>query len=163
MMFRRLLRKRRPVGVLTGIYVAEQAGAPMQERGEGELLAGRGLAADRYAEGRGYYRLTDACQVTVIDGRALARIERRTGVGLGRGQHRRNLVVEGVELRDLRPGTALRIGPAVLEVARPRPPCGYLERLTEPGIVRALRRDAGLCLRVVTGGLIRRGDRVIPG
>jgi MOSC domain-containing protein YiiM len=71
-------------------------------------------------------------------------------------------VVAGLDLRRLERGTRLRVGPVVFEVSGPRPPCGYLERLSGPGIARALRRDAGICLRAVSGGIIRCGDPVIP-
>lgn len=146
--------------MLLAIYVAPAAGAPMMARERADVIEGRGLAGDRYAQGEGYYRLTDACQVTVIDGEALARIERRTRIALGRGEHRRNLVVRGVDLARLASGR-LRIGDVTFAYQRPRPPCGYLERLTQPGIVRALRRDGGLCLRAIQGGVVRVGDPVV--
>lgn len=122
-------------------------------------VAGRGLAEDRYATGRGYWRLTDGCEVTLILAEALARAERRHGLALGTGQHRRNLVVSGLVGVELR-GRGLQIGPAYLHWQRPRPPCGYLDRVAGRGSAKALGRHGGHCLRVHRGGLIQVGDAV---
>jgi MOSC domain-containing protein YiiM len=48
----------------------------------------------------------------------------------------------------------------VLEYDRPRPPCGYVESLTQPGMTRALGRRGGICARVVKSGLIRAHDPI---
>lgn len=41
-----------------------------------------------------------------------------------------------------------------------RPPCSYLQSLTQPGITRALPDKAGICARVVKSGTIRAGDPI---
>jgi MOSC domain-containing protein YiiM len=152
-------KARKASGVLAAIYVAPRAGAPMTAQESIEVIAGRGLAGDRYADGKGFYQATDACQVTVIDREALARIERRTGVRVTQGEHRRNLVVRGISLRDLT-HERVRIGSVVFQYDRPRPPCAYLESITQPGMAKALRRDSGACLRALESGVIRVGDAV---
>jgi MOSC domain-containing protein YiiM len=148
-----------PTGRLTGIFLTEVAGAEMHECDQAQALAGRGLAGDRYAEGGGFWRLTDGCQVTLIHGEHLGRAERRLGRALNAGQHRRNLVVTGLHDLDLK-GKILQIGSALFEWHRPRPPCGYLDRVAGGGTAKALGRNAGFCLRVLQGGIIRRGDAV---
>jgi MOSC domain-containing protein YiiM len=120
-----------------------------------------GLAGDRYATGSGHWQGPDACPVTLIRAEDLARIERRTELPLAAGEHRRNLVVRGLRRRDLA-GGRVRIGDAVLVITAPRPPCGYLERLTRPGMVRALNGRSGVCLRPETPGTLRLGDAVRP-
>jgi len=119
-----------------------------------------GLAGDRYASGRGHWRATDACEVTLIRAEDLDRIRRRTELALEGGEHRRNLVVRGLRSRDLTAGR-LRIGAALFAIRGPRPPCGYLERLTEPGMVRALRGCGGVCLEVLESGEVAVGDPVV--
>ncbi|MGH9034504.1 MAG: MOSC domain-containing protein, partial [Acidimicrobiia bacterium] len=65
-----------------------------------------------------------------------------------------------VDLRGLA-GWSFRIGEAVLRYDRPRPPCRYIEGLTEPGMTRALAaRRGGICAQVVESGLIRVGDTI---
>lgn len=146
-------------GMLVAIFVADSAAAPMQERDQAMALVDQGLAGDRYAQGRGFWRLTDGCQVTLIQAEDLRRAERRHRLDLSKGQHRRNLVVTG--LADLmRPDQRFYIGEALFEWHRVRPPCGYLDRVSGRGTAKALGRHAGHCLRVRQGGLIRVGDRI---
>ena len=70
------------------------------------------------------------------------------------GEHRRNIVTRGLALRELE-GKRLRIGDVLLDYDRPRPPCGYVERLTEKGMTRALGDGAGICVRVLSSGILR--------
>lgn len=146
-------------GRLSAIFVADRAGAPMRSCDQVLAVSGRGLADDRYALGRGFWRVTDGCQVTLICAEDLARAQRRHGVSLDAGQHRRNLVVSGLARTELR-HRELSIGEAVFAWHRVRPPCGYLDRVSGRGMAKALGRQAGHCLRVRTGGLIKVGDRV---
>nr|WP_093036591.1 MOSC domain-containing protein [Thiocapsa roseopersicina] len=151
--------RRVPVGRVTAIFVADAAGAPMRSSERTLALVDQGLADDRYALGRGFWRLTDGCQVTLILAEELLRAERRHGLPLDAGQHRRNLVVSGLVGVELR-GRSLRIGEAVLTWHRVRPPCGYLDRVAGAGMAKALGRYGGHCLRVREGGLIQVGDEV---
>lgn len=144
---------------MTAIFVAEAAGAPMHAREQTRARVDQGLADDRYALGRGFWRLTDGCQVTLILAEDLQRAERRHGLALDAGQHRRNLVISGLAGVDLR-ARQLRIGEALLTWHRVRPPCGYLDRVSGKGMAKALGRFGGHCLRVREGGLIQVGDEV---
>lgn len=146
-------------GTLVGIFVADTAGAPMRSLDESEVIAGSGLAGDRYAEGTGHWRRTDGCQLTLVDEEDLHRASRRSGIAFGQGEHRRNLVVRGIALGAYR-GRRVRIGEALLEFHRLRPPCGYLDRVYRPGAGKALGQGAGIGLRVLRGGRIRLGDPV---
>lgn len=155
----RLRRERGQVGRLSAIFVADYAGAPMRSRDQALALIDAGLVDDRYALGRGFWRLTDGCQVTLIHAEDLARAQRRQGLSLEAGQHRRNLVVSGLARTELR-HREIRIGEVVFDWHRVRPPCGYLDRVSGPGTAKALGRQSGHCLRVRTTGLIKVGDRV---
>lgn len=146
-----------PAGRVTAIYRSERAGAPMLATPEAEAVAGRGLVGDRYAGGRG--RWSDACQVTLIAAGDLAAVARDAGVKVDAGEHRRNVVVEGLAVADL-VGRTFRAGEAVLAGEAPRPPCRYLEELTEPGMQEALEGRGGICARVQESGRIRVGDPV---
>ena len=146
-------------GKLEAIYIAPEAGRDMQALEAVSALPGQGLEGDRYAQGRGHWRLTDACQVTLVTAEDLARAERKGGIPFGNGEHRRNLVVSGIPLEAFR-NRRVRIGEVWFQFHRPRPPCGYLERLYRPGAIKALGRGAGIGLRVVSGGTLRVGDPV---
>jgi MOSC domain-containing protein YiiM len=147
------------VGVLESIFVAPQAGAPMQSVQTAECETGRGLVGDRYAAGTGHWIKTDGCEVTLVRGEDIERASRRGPVSFEAGAHRRNLVVTGIPLDAYR-RRQLRIGEALFEFDRLRPPCGYLDRLLQPGAAKALGRAAGIGLRVIGAGTIRVGDEV---
>jgi MOSC domain-containing protein YiiM len=149
---------------LQAIFVTPQAGAGMQRVSEVEALAGRGLAGDRYLLGTGYYSALDACEVTLIEAEALERMQAGFGVHVSQGEHRRNLVTRGLAHAELR-GHRFSVGEAVLEYDRPRPPCAYLERITQPRMTRALGEGAGLCARIIQGGILHEGDPItlLPG
>jgi MOSC domain-containing protein YiiM len=144
---------------LAAIWLAEAAGGPMRRADAAEALPGRGLAGDRYAAGTGFWKATDGCQVTLIAEEDLLRAERRRGVPLASGEHRRNLVVRGLRPEALE-GRRLRIGEALFGWHRRRPPCAYLDSITRPGTAKALGHRSGVCLRVLEGGWLRVGDRV---
>ena len=151
------------VGRLEAIYVATSAGAAMQAVDVAICETGMGLQGDRYATGSGHWIKTDGCQVTLVRAEDIQRASRRGPVSFDDGAHRRNLVVSQIPL-DASRRRQLRIGDALLEFDRLRPPCGYLERLLAPGAAKALGRASGIGLRVVAGGTIRVGDevRVLP-
>lgn len=133
----------------------------MQAVDQVEAVAGGGLCGDRYMERKGYWTAVDECQVTLIEAEVLEQIAKDSGVAVGNGEHRRNIVTRGVALRDLG-GRKLRIGDAVVEYDRPRPPCGYIQSITERGMTRALGgARGGICVRVVTGGTIRSNDAIV--
>ncbi|HWP59161.1 MAG TPA: MOSC domain-containing protein [Candidatus Acidoferrales bacterium] len=149
-------------GTVEAIFVARYGGTKMARVSEVEALAGFGLKGDRYSVGAGYWSGIDECQVTLIAGEDLDEISATTGIRVQDGEHRRNLVTRGVRLADLA-GKKFKVGRAVLEYDRPRPPCTYIESLTEPGMARALARRAGICARVLESGPIRVGDRIEIG
>jgi MOSC domain-containing protein YiiM len=149
------------VGVVEAIFVTAGGSQPMQRVDAVEAIAGTGLAGDRYAQHTGYWTGVDECQVTLIEAEALDGITASTDVRVTEGQHRRNVVVRGVELRGLA-GATFSIGEARLAYDRPRPPCRYIESITEPGMTRALAaRRGGICVRVVESGVIRVGDELV--
>ena len=149
------------MSVVFSLYLASAAGAAMKSVAEACVVAGRGLAGDRYHAGVGSLsRWPDAGRaVSLIEQEAIEDIFRETGIDLTAGQHRRNVVTRGVRLAELN-GKKFRIGTAVLRGARLCAPCGYLERLVGPGVFAAMRGRGGLRADVVEEGIIRPGDRI---
>lgn len=145
------------------IFTASESGAPVVQVKEVQALAGVGLAGDRYALKLGKTRDEHSYDVTLIDESALRYIEESTGIKTADGEHRRNIVVEGVDLR-LLVGRRFQIGEAILAYGGPKPPCKYLERITEPGMFDALEGRAGIGANILISGWIRQGDtlKVLP-
>ena len=90
-------------------------------------------------------------------------------LGSGAGLVRENVLTRGLDLLSLPPGARLQLGAtAVVEVTGLRNPCVQLDRFAD-GLMRAVLRDeadgttsrlAGVMGAVVTGGVVRTGDRV---
>ena len=147
-------------GTVEEIYVAPEGNVDMERVAKVTALVGCGLEGDRYCKGTGYWtRFGDVCQVTLIEAENLEEIRDEVGLAVQNGEHRRNIITRGVRLADLS-GTRFKIGEAVLEYDRPRPPCRHVQELTEPGMTKALGRRGGICARVVEGGAIRPEDAI---
>jgi MOSC domain-containing protein YiiM len=148
---------------VVAVFVTDKSGTPMRRVPSVEAIAGLGLAGDRYLLGTGYYSPRDVCQLTLIEEEALESMTTKHRVSVRCGEHRRNIVTRGIRLPSLR-GCRFSIGAVIAEYERSRPPCGYLERITEPGMVRAMGEGAGICVSILAGGEIREGDviRLLP-
>lgn len=146
-------------GTLLDIFTTPGAGEPMQRVRECHCLPGQGLAGDRYALAKGHWMKTDGCEVTLITQEDLERAARRGPQSFAEGEHRRNLVIQGIPLDALR-RRRLRVGEVRFAFHRLRPPCAYLDRLLQPGAGKALGRGAGIGLRILDAGVIRVGDSV---
>ncbi len=150
-------------GMLEEIYIANAAGDAMRSVSHIHVIAGAGLQGDRYSVAKGFWQATDACQVTLISEADLNKAKKSQPANMQRkleqGGHRRNLVISGMKTSDLQ-GKTFRIGDAVFRYHKPRPPCGYLEKIEGQGISRALGKHSGVCLTVISDGVIATGDRL---
>jgi MOSC domain-containing protein YiiM len=152
-----------PRGTVLGIYTAPAAGAPMVSRERVPVVAGRGLAGDRYFDGRGYYSQVTPLtgrRLTLIAAEALAALAAETGIVLGADECRRNLVTRGIDL-DALIGKRFRVGTIECYGERPCPPCGYLEQLTGlKGVNRGLTARGGIRAEILLDGELAVGDVV---
>jgi MOSC domain-containing protein YiiM len=147
-------------GSVEGIYVARKGSASMERVEEVRTIEGCGIEGDRYCEGTGFWTTYgDVCEVTLISSEDLDYIQSELGIRVKGGEHRRNIVTRGIRLEDLR-RKRFRIGEALLEYDRSRPPCRHVQDLSEPGMTRALKGRGGICARVVEGGKIRARDTI---
>lgn len=120
----------------------------MLERTEVRAVENRGFA------GCAHGRAGSGRQVLLVESETLREL------GLAPGVVRENVTTEGIRLAELQAGTRLRMGSeAVLEVTIPCEPCGKLEAI-RTGLQDKLQGRRGIMCRVITGGLIRRGDPV---
>ncbi len=147
-------------GVVDEIFVTATGSAQMERVEDVRTIEGCGIEGDRYCEGTGFWtRFGDVCEVTLIEGEDLDYIEDELGIRVKNGEHRRNIITRGIRLDELR-RKRFRIGEAILEYDRPRPPCRHVQDLSEAGMTRALKGRGGICARVVEGGLIRARDTI---
>jgi hypothetical protein len=142
-------------GTVTAIVLAPAAEAPLRSVDRARAIAGRGLEGDRYADGAGTFSPGGGRgrDLTLVAAEVLE------DVGLEPIEARRNLIVRGVDLDALR-GRRFRVGAVECLGQRRCEPCAHLERLTRPGVLRALAHRGGLRADILRGGEVRVGDPV---
>jgi hypothetical protein len=142
------------VGTVAAILIAAKAEGPLSRVDEAEALAGRGLAGDRYAEGKGTFSGPGrGYELTLAEAEVLDEIQ------LPWEQARRNIVTRGVPVNGL-VGLRFRIGAVECIGRRLAEPCAHLEKLARPGLLRPLVHRGGLRADITTGGVIRLGDEI---
>lgn len=123
--------------------------------------AGRGLDGDTY-----YQSAEEAMdpsgrdrEITLIEAEAVEAATRESGIPLTEAESRRNIVTRGVALNPL-VGQEFRVGEVRLRGIRLCHPCSHLEKITRPGVLKALVNRGGLRAQILEGGTIRVGDAV---
>ena len=130
---------------VVALHLSLASRAPLRVMERVSAVANRGLEGDRHAK-TGSHR-----QVLLIEAEVLE------SLGLAAGEVREQVTVRGLALDRLPPGTRLRVGEALLELAKPCDPC---ERMNEirPGLMTTLEGRRGHFVRVVTSGSFAVGD-----
>jgi MOSC domain-containing protein YiiM len=146
--------------LLHSIFIIKSAGQPVQPLDSIRAIENEGLQGDRYQTKQGYWDPVEGCQVTIITLHEINHAQKKAPVPLDLGQHRRNLVLTNIHPKKL-VNRAIRIGEAVFEFEKPRPPCGYLDQLLKKGTAKALGNKSGFCFKVKQGGRLSVGDEVI--
>jgi MOSC domain-containing protein YiiM len=116
-----------------------------------QAVAGKGLEGDRHFHPGG-----------AALGRALTLVaaEEVEEAGLAPGETRRQLTVRGVDVNGL-VGKRFRVGEVECLGVELCEPCRHLEKMTRPGIIKALAHRAGIDADILVGGVIRVGDPVV--
>jgi MOSC domain-containing protein YiiM len=123
-----------------------------------EALTDGGLSGDRYAEARN--RRAPDYQVTLIELENIEAFVAETGLVLTPEQPRRNIVTRGVNLNPLC-GTRFRIAAAVFQGLELCEPCSLFAKRTHREILKFFVGKGGLRARIVAGGRIQVGDRIV--
>jgi MOSC domain-containing protein YiiM len=140
-------------GRVESIHVVAESGGPPEARESVSVVAGRGVEGDRKFDGNH--------DLTLIEAEALDGLTEDTGIELGPGESRRQVMTRGVALNDLL-GKRFRVGELECVGEELCEPCNHLQSLTQPGVLRGLVHRGGLCAEVLSGGRIAVGDAVEP-
>jgi MOSC domain-containing protein YiiM len=152
-------------GTLENIFLRPARREPVLSVRTALAIAGRGLEGDRSAargKSEGGKR-----QVTLLQAEHLPVIALLAGLAdIPAGHLRRNLVVSGINLMAAKAlfkdqPMVLRLGEVVLEISGPCEPCSRMDEVLGVGGYNVLRGHGGLTARVLAGGLLTTGDRVV--
>jgi MOSC domain-containing protein YiiM len=150
-------------GTVESIHIAARAEEDTRPVETVEVVAGRGIEGDRYfrTDGSGTFHEADkhGQDLTLIEAEAIEGLAADTGIELGPGEARRNVVTRGVALNDL-VGRRFTVGEVEAVGNRLCDPCNHLEKLTQRGVLKGLVERGGLRADVVRGGAIRVGDEL---
>ncbi len=149
-------------GSLVAIQIGRQAEGRLESVPEARAVPGRGLEGDRYFRGEGSFSNNPGGgrEVTLVAAETLSLLERDHGIELDPAETRRNLLTSGVSLNDL-VGKVFQVGAVRMRGVRLAEPCDHLERLTQPGVLKALVHRAGLRADILDEGVLRVGDAIV--
>ncbi len=149
-------------GRISGLFIGAEDGGPIESRMEIVTVAGHGVEGDRYYQSDKAEPHDDTLEITLFEAEAVEEGNDKAGLGLEPADLRRNVMTNGVHLRDLI-GKKFRVGEVTLEGLQDNPPCRRLEKLVGKPLLKPLIERGGIRARIVEGGSIRIGDALSTG
>ncbi|GAB4021972.1 MOSC domain-containing protein [Spirosoma migulaei] len=144
-------------GRIEWIGIRPERRVPVQVVEAITISTNKGIMGDHYS-GRSGNR-----HVTLIQAEHLPVVAALTGHDvLDPALVRRNIVVSGLNLLALK-DHQIQIGETVLEITGQCHPCSKMETALGPGGYNAMRGHGGMTAKVIRGGAIRVGDKVLVG
>jgi MOSC domain-containing protein YiiM len=135
------------------------AGEPMLATDAFSVVAEKGI--EKNGEGRLFERGSKR-QVSLIEREQLAEHANALGhPGFAPGDVRSNIETEGIDLISLK-GKQIQIGEAVLLLYEARTPCWKMDELIVGLRARMEEERQGMLAQVISGGIIRAGDPILP-
>lgn len=139
-------------GIVYSISTSPERGQLKKEVPEANLLEGHGIENDGHAGAWGR-------QVTCLNWQSVQNTNKTHQLNMGPGDFAENIMLDGLELSDVKPGSQLRLSQdVILEVTQ-------VGKEDHPSIVSktfgvSLLPAEGLFCKVIKGGIIKKGDSV---
>lgn len=135
-------------GVVASLQLCVKHQQPMVKVASAQAIENLGLEGDRHA-------MPDSTRQVLL-------LEQETCVeyDFPPGAIRENITTRGIELHALPQGTLLQIGEAVLEMTKECEPCAMVDDVRE-GLRAGLKHKRGMLARVVRGGEIQVGNKIV--
>ena len=143
-------------GIIHAISISPERGQLKKEVLKARVIKNHGIEKDAHAGDWGR-------QVTCLDWRSVKEANERHSLDAGPGDFAENILIDGLDLTLLIPGSKLRLGTeVVLEVTQ----IGKEEDPNYPSVVQrtlgvSLLPKEGLFCKVIEGGHIGKGDEVL--
>ena len=131
---------------ITHLYIKKNARQEMESRTTLNLVAEKGIVGDA-SFGR------SKRQILLVSKEVLSEFN------LHPGEIRENIIVEGVDIDTLPPGTELKLGSSKVKVVGPCTPCARMDEIRS-GLQELLQGKRGVLAQVKTDGQISIGDEV---
>lgn len=147
-------------GSVESIHILSGPGAPVTAVESVRVHADRGLEGDRHTPPLGEHHERGEFALTLIEAEAIEAVRDQHGIDLSNGRSRRQVTTRGVGLNAL-VGHEFTVGGVRCRGIELCEPCKHLERLTEPGVIKALLHRGGLMADVLDDGVITVGDEVV--
>lgn len=153
---------KKAAGRVRTLFIRPKARGEAVTVAEGRLLAGRGLEGDRYASGEGSFsKATRSSNLTLVAIEDLEHVARSTGVSLTPEESLRNVVTEGIDMKQLL-HRRFKVGDAVCVGTRLCEPCTVLEEYTgRTGLLKPYVHRTGLRAQILETGTVKVGDRIV--
>ena len=140
------------MGKIIAVCLSPERGTAKKETAEAKLIINWGIEGDAHAGD--WHR-----QVSLLSFEEFTDFQVKGGLTLAPGAFGENLLVSGIDLKNLPVGNRLKIGEAVLEITQIGKTCHLdceIRRITGDCI---MPRE-GVFARVLKGGIIRPGDEM---
>jgi MOSC domain-containing protein YiiM len=150
-------------GRVVAIHISDSGSGPMKRVDQARAIEGQGLEGDRYFQKSGTFSKKNdpSREITFVEKEAIDALATDYDIELEDGATRRNVMTEGVPLNHL-VGKEFVVGSIRVKGLRLCEPCGHLEELTGHPVKTALKHRGGLRAQILSGGLIKAGDRIAP-
>lgn len=138
---------------LTGLFRFTEKGKPGEPVEEAHFVKGLGMEGDRHADG-------GSRQLTLLSGEIREWMDAQKVPGLCFRRYKANLVTEGLNPEDLKPGMRLKLGTAVLEVEESSKEC-FPECVLHQSGTRCRLSSGGVYLKVAESGTAKAGSTIL--
>jgi MOSC domain-containing protein YiiM len=142
-------------GIVRQLWAYSAKGVPGTAVEAACFIAGRGMEGDYHAESPA----NGERQISLFSEEARQWMAAQTQPGLCFRRFRENITTSGVRMEDLKPGTRLRAGEAVLEIAEESKHCHEECALFTGGTLCRLSGQSCFA-KVIESGTIRVGDEI---
>ena len=143
------------MSIVTKICFTEKSGKEMQDVGNVELIANKGIVNDRYFNDGNDKDI----QVTLIESENIDYFNEKSKTNISYIAFRRNIITKGIKLNEL-VGKEILIGEVRIKGHRLCNPCKYLQdKLQQKNLVNLYKRG-GLRCEILSNGKISVNDKI---
>jgi MOSC domain-containing protein YiiM len=136
-------------GIISSLQLCPGYRKPMRFVPSAAAIAGKGLDGDAHAIEE------SSRQILLIEQETLEELQ------LKPGDVKENITTQGIALMQLQFKQHLLIGDSVvLEITKPCSPCSRMDEIRN-GLRQQLVEKRGMLARVISGGIIKTGDRIL--